>query len=126
MFFKRGTVNFHFLKYEKIISEWFFYFFYFASSESSLIKFPFLKKFQFQKYNKSFFWENIRTFFILVPESSISQNKRKMLFPENIRNFVRVGFLIFEFGLKSTPGSPIYTTVVVKLGKVILLILQEL
>ena len=86
-------------------------FFYFASSESFLIKFPVLKKFQFQKYKKSFIRkykalsENIQTFFILVPESSISKNKRKTLFPENIRNFVKVS-LFFEFGL--TPGSPIY------------------
>ena len=74
-----------------------------------LVKFPpEIKKINFPNYKKSFFWETIGTFLILGLESSISQNIRKTLFWENIKNIFREFFFLpFELGLKSGLGSPI-------------------
>ena len=81
-------------------------FFHFLSSESCFLKY---KKVRFPEWNignffgvsisqnikKAFFWENIKNFVILEPESSISRNIRKC------KNF----FYFSSLGLKTALGS---------------------
>ena len=73
-------------------------FYYFASSESSLMKYNkiYLKTFHFSKYQKSIFLENMITLFLILGlESSISQNTRKNVFFRKYKKFVKSGFFYF-------------------------------
>ena len=61
--------------------------FYFLSTKSSLLQVL------FPKIWKNFSWENVRKYFILGLESSISwKYKKNLFFWENIRNFFRLDF----------------------------------
>ena len=74
-----------------------------------------------------------RSFSILGPESSISQNIRKLIFGENIINFFRVGFFRkkiqekLRLGPESASFSPIYCDLnILKVKKYYILIKVEL
>ena len=82
-----------------------------GGSECSLPEYEklFLKKSIYQNIRKNFFWENIRNFFSLGPESSISQNtkKKKKKKLRKYKFFYSEFCLIFQAWDESVPSEPI-------------------
>ena len=79
----------HFPKYNTFFQN---VFFNFSSSENSLVKCKkfFLKRCISWNVRKAFFWENVRKFLILGPDSTISQNVSKTFSRKNIIIFLTV------------------------------------
>ena len=79
----------HFPKYNTFFQS---VFFNFSSSENSLVKCKkfFLKRCISWNVRKEFFWENVRKFLILGPDSTISQNVSKTFSRKNIIIFLTV------------------------------------
>ena len=71
------------------------------------------RKFHFLKYKENFFYRKYKKVFNLGTRNLQFLKYKKKFFWKNIRNFLEsilFIFFIFEFWLKSAPGSSIYSS----------------